>query len=176
MLGPVDVHFQASSAEVGGHLPVRALVLKAELAFELVDDIPQMEYGKRPPGKCCVRSKLGRAFSKGGPARNRAVFIISGRRGLGEGEVHRGACLADLALCFCAACTRLPQGWITPCELLRRFEGLEPGHRLLDVIGDQILIAHALEPLAAAESRPERADAPEDEDDEQDRQYKADDR
>ena len=109
MLGPVDVHFQASSAEVGGRLPVRALVLKAELAFELVDDIPQMEYGKRPPGKCCVRSKLGRAFSEGDPARNRAVFIISGRRGLGEGEVHREACLADLALCFCAACTRLPQ-------------------------------------------------------------------
>ena len=110
MPGPVDVHPQASSAEVGGHLPVRALVLKAELAFELVDDIPQTEYGKRPPGKCCVRSKLGCAFSKGGPARNRAVFIISGRRGLGEGEVHREACLADLALCFCAACTRLPQG------------------------------------------------------------------
>ena len=44
MLGPVDVHFQASSAEVDGHLPVRALVLKAELAFELVDDISQMEY------------------------------------------------------------------------------------------------------------------------------------
>ena len=118
VLGPVDVHSQASSAEVGGHLPVRALVLKAELAFELVDDIPQTEYGKRPPGKCCVRSKLGRAFSKGGPARNRVVFIISGRRGLGEGEVHREACLADLAVCFCAACTRLPQGRITPCERL----------------------------------------------------------
>ena len=55
---------------------------------------------------------------KGGPARNRAVFIISGRRGVGEGEVHREACLADLALCFCAVCTRLPQGWITPCERL----------------------------------------------------------
>ena len=65
MLGPVDVHLQASSAEVGGHLPVRASVLKAELVFELVDDIPQTEYGKRPPGKCCVRSKLCRAFSKG---------------------------------------------------------------------------------------------------------------
>ena len=118
MLGPVDVHLQASSAEAGGHLPVRASVLKAELVFELVDDIPQTEYGKRPPGKCCVRSKLGCAFSKGGPARNRAVFIISGRRGLGEGEVHREACLADLAVCFCAACARLPQGWITPCERL----------------------------------------------------------
>ena len=44
MLGPVDVHSQASSAEVGGHLPVRALVLHVKLAFELVDDIPQMEY------------------------------------------------------------------------------------------------------------------------------------
>ena len=118
VLGPVDVHSQASSAEVGGHLPIRALALKAKLAFELVDDISQKEYGKGRPGKCCVRSKLGRAFSKGGPARNRVVFIISGRRGLGEGEVHREACLADLAVCFCAACTRLPQGRITPCERL----------------------------------------------------------
>ena len=62
--------------------------------------------------------EAGPRIFKGGPARNRAVFIISGRRGLGEGEVHREACLADLALCFCAACPRLPQGRITPCERL----------------------------------------------------------
>ena len=54
--------------------------------------------------------EAGPRIFRGGPARNRAVFIISGRWGLGEGEVHREACLADLALCFCAACTRLPQG------------------------------------------------------------------
>lgn len=143
MLGPVDVHSQASSAEVGGHLPVRALVLKAELAFELVDDIPQTEYGKRPPDKCCVRSKLGRAFSKGGPARNQAVFIISGRRGLGKGRsiVRRVsltwhyasappalACRRDrTALCerpSVMKTTRFLAGWGGFCDMPPAFDGL----------------------------------------------------
>ena len=110
MLGPVNVHSQASSAEIGGHLPVRALVLKAKFAFELVDDISQKEYGEGHPGNCYVKPKPCRTFLEGGPARNRVVFIISGRRGMGEGEAYRRAFRAELGLCFHATRASLLQG------------------------------------------------------------------
>ena len=54
--------------------------------------------------------EAGPRIFKGGSCQKSGSFHHIGKAGLGEGEVHREACFAELGLYFYAAYVRLPQG------------------------------------------------------------------
>ena len=63
MLGPVDVHLQASSAKVGGHFPVWTLVLQVEFALKVVDASVDVRKGGQLLAACaCDALEVGDVF------------------------------------------------------------------------------------------------------------------